>query len=314
MATNNEENQLEMDFEDVKDKLYVIQENGDIFKLNKLDFDNKEEQTKNLNKSKTGVSNGRSSVLPENKKRSKSDSIVTQKEDSKREDLTEQQVEENYWVETEFSKMDSSTNMMEARISKCQEATGKSREECSKEVKKRMKQNGSENTNTDMKKSAKKKDATEEEDKEEEEDDEEEEEDMKPEKVEICPKKLDMLEKKAKEYDTLMAEKENLKKDLDSFKTDFLAIKKEYEAKKAQEIEAKRQDIIKRLKADFLIPEDKIKADSLEILQLKEDTLNLGLAKTKEKQEEPKKEDFQANMDIMTAKEKELDATYTVKM
>ena len=357
--TTQEKNQLEVDFEDIADKLYTIDKDGNIFKLNKLDFDNTKQ---NLQKTRTGVLNGRSSVLPENKNKSKSDSmekqnitrdietseeyairsgdedeeedeeeeeespsgskakgvaksiggkllskvlagasskkdVVSEEEEEDEEleseeeneedmatDLTTQQVEENYWVETEFSKPRTDTAIMETRISKCQEATGKSREECSKEVKKRMKdKNGSENTNTDM--------------------------------VEICPKKLATLEKKAQEYDMLMTEKEKLKTDLESFKSDFLVMKKEYEAKKAQEVENERQSIIKELQSDFLITEDKLKPKSLEQLRNDRDILHLALSSKKAKEEKPANiEDFQANMDIMSEREKELDKLYRCKL
>jgi len=152
-------------------------------------------------------------------------------------DLTEKQYEENYWRENKHYKEDGSAAMMETRISKCQEATGKSREVCAKEVKNRMKKAGSENTNTeDMEKTE--------------------------ETVDICPKELDMLREKAAKLDLLEQESEEKDKKLNDLKQVVDLMSDDYERWKeteAKKLERKVEKRIKKFSEDFLLSEEKIK-------------------------------------------------------
>jgi len=263
--------------------MYYRLETGDIYKL---DFDNKER----------GIS-ADFSQPPTKKKNIESDDKL--KETDSHEDLTPEQYEENYWVQT-----DASTNMMEARISKYMEAYGVSREKASKEVKARMKKQGSEETNTDMKE-----DVT---DKEIEEEDEEEE---VKDTVDICPKKLAILKEKAKQFDILTEEKAVLEADLDSFKKDFAELKKDYDDKKAADIEAKRQEIIERISHDFVIAKENLQEKTLDQLEDYEGILDIAMKRdTGGKDPEEYTEDFQKTLDIMEQKSKELDERYHQKL
>jgi len=166
------------------------------------------------------------------------------------EDLTKKQVEDNYWHTTPVSKLDGSTIMMETRISKCQEATGKSREECANEVKTRMKDAGSENTNTEDLKDAK------EEITEDTKDTKEKKEETT---VDICPKELDMLREKAKKFDEMKEDFEDSKKDMADKVKDLIEYVDGLKAKESDKLEKKVEKKIKKYSEDFLIPEEKIK-------------------------------------------------------
>lgn len=162
-------------------------------------------------------------------------------------DLTKKQYREHYWRENEHFKEDGSTLMMETRISKCQEATGKSREECSKEVKAEMKKKGSENTNTeDLVEDQKKK----EEKPEEEEEEEEEKKDMEKESEKedaICPEKIKDMEEVdwKKEYQTL--------------KKDVLEFKEILDKKDAKKRQKKIDKKLESFTSDFILPDEPVK-------------------------------------------------------
>lgn len=171
----------------------------------------------------------------------KNESAMKGKE-QKTQDLTEQQYRDSYWKETSQYKLDGSTAMMETRISKCMEATGKSREECSKEVKSEMTQKGSENTNTE--------DIVEEEEIEKEEEVEKKEEVKKEEtkdNIEICPDELNVLKEKAEKYDDVI-------KDLNE-QGEYIKKLKEREAK---ESEKKLVEKIEKFTNDFVVPDEPI--------------------------------------------------------
>lgn len=163
-------------------------------------------------------------------------------------DLTMEQYEENYWKTTDETKLDGSTLMMETRISKCVEATGKSREECSKEVKARMKKEGSVNTNTeDM-------DAEQIEGEEEakEDMDAEEEEGEKKDTIEICKEKLDFLEsfyEENKEKEATFATR------LDLLESTIA----KYREKEAEKIEENLEERIVKFSTDFVISEEEVR-------------------------------------------------------
>lgn len=240
----------------------------------RVDFDN--EQVKKTH----------SVELPENKKKNESEM-----ESEEHTDLTEQQYEENYWKTTKESKLDGSTVMMETRISKCMEATGKSREECSKEVKARMKKAGSENTNTE--------DMEEKEDKEEiGEEEEKEDMDENPETeelnvVKIEKEKLDFLEKFYEENKDVDIES------LKSLKTDFDNLKKvidKYEAERAEKLEEQVNERISKYSKDFFTPEEEIRKKlkengklkgekALKFIQDMEDLLTFAVKKNKDEEE-----------------------------
>jgi hypothetical protein len=159
------------------------------------------------------------------------------------EDITPEQVEENYWHETKMTKLDGSTAMMEARISKCMEATGKSYEECAKEVKPRMKKAGSENTNTE--------DIEEVEDTEDTEDNKD--------KTEVCSKELDMLREKAKKFDDMKKDFETIQEDMSNKVKDLESYVDDLKAKEAVKMEKKVEKRIKKFSEDFLKTEEEIK-------------------------------------------------------
>lgn len=163
-------------------------------------------------------------------------------------DLTAQQYEEGYWKTTDETKIDGSTLMMETRISRCIEATGKSREECSKEVKARMKKNGSENTNTeDMEKEEPVEEVKNEEVKED-----MEEEEVKEDTIEVCKEKFDFLEsfyEDNKEKEATFATR------LDLLESTIA----KYKEKEAQKIEETLAERIVKFSTDFVVSEEEIK-------------------------------------------------------
>jgi len=248
-------------FYEADGNLYFVKGDGDMYKL---DFDISKYLGKDMDKKK------KHAIKNKNKNTSDMD-----KETPLEMDLTSKQVEENYWVETSQTKLDGSTAMMETRRSKCVEATGKSMEECSKEVKTRMKKAGSDNTNTtdfdDKEKDDKK-------EKKEEKGEKEEEEEDKKDFIEICPKELDMLRKKATQLDELKKENEAMKTDFQDIVGFYNNLKKE----RADELEVKRQGKIKQLTKDFNIPETEFENDTMEEIEKSERRLNMGLKKAEE--------------------------------
>lgn len=182
-----------------------------------------------------------SSVPPEitNKKN------MTNEDEHYSEDLTEQQYRENYWKETKETKLDGSTMMMETRIAKCVEAGG-SQEECSRKVKAEMKQKGSENTNTeDMDKKEETK------------------------KVEVCEKEYDFLKEKYEELKKIKEEKAKLETDMVGMKDKFAewgTIMQKIEEERALELAQKREERIKKISADFILPSEELEEEKVKDL------------------------------------------------
>jgi hypothetical protein len=272
------------DFAEIEDIMYYRTETGDLYEL---DFDD------NNRGIRAPVDQSDFTEEPPTKKKNiESDGKLNE---ANKNDMTMEQYEENYWPSTKLTKTDGSYNMMEARTRALMEAKGISREVASKEVKARMKKDGSENTNTDMDKEV----------------EEEEEEEEKKDTVDICPKELATLREKAKQLDTLTEEKEKLEADLDSFKNDFLELKKEYDDKKAADAEIERQDVIERISKDFVIAKEKLEENTLEELKKYEGILDMAIKRNKEDTDEPEiTEDLQEQMDFMQSKSDELDERY----
>jgi len=289
--TTNQLDVSEGGFYEMNDNLYFVKENGDMFEL---DFD------VSRNGKKTAIKN----------KIEKGSEMEHNTTTDLQTDITSNQVEENYWVETSKTKIDSSTAMMETRISKCMELTGKSREACSKEVKTRMKKEGSENTNTtDIKDEDKDKD------KEEDVISEEEEEDTVGDTVDICPKELDMLKKKAIEYDSLIEKREGEKDEIAKLKTDFkdaMSYVDKLKEQHSKDQEVKRQEKISKLINDFQIPKGEIENDSIEEIEKSRRILDFAL-NGKVDEDEEITEDFEALQSDFNKKVAELDAHYKVK-
>lgn len=162
-------------------------------------------------------------------------------------DLTKKQYRDNYWKTTVETKLDGSAAMMETRISKCMEATGKSREECSKEVKAEMKKAGSENTNTeDM----------EEERKEEEEKEVESKTDMEEEK-----KEKDIIEVKKERLDFLESFYEDNKDSEATFSARLDSLEatiQKYKDKEAKKLEETLEEKIEKFSTDFFVPKEEV--------------------------------------------------------
>lgn len=269
-------------FYEMQGDLYFVNDKGDMFKL---DFDISEQIKRKENAIKNNIEKGSNMDNPKD---------LSPKAD----DMTSEQLEENYWVDTSKTRIDGSIAMMEKRISGCMETTGKSREECTKEVKTRMSKEGA-----DVKTDTIKNDANfYEENKKEDEEDEEED------FVKICPKKLDMLEKKAKEYDNLIKERESEKAEFKKV-MDFVDKLKE---ERSKELEDKRTNMIKALVNDFQLPEEEIAKDSIEELEKTRRRFDMAL-KANESPEEEITEDFQQVQDDFNKKVAELDAKYKVK-
>jgi len=205
-------------------------------------------------------------------------------------DLTAQQNKDNYWHTTKETKLDGSTVMMETRISKLMEATGMSREAASKEVKKRMKKAGSENTNTeDMTEDAQKKEKKE---KVYDDDDKEEGEEVEADKSE----KKDTLEetKRKERFDFLEAffNENKEKEDKSAARLDALeATIKQYQELESAKLDTQLEERILKFATDFLVPEEEIvkKLDGkkgkegLKYVQDLEDILNLSSKKPEDK-------------------------------
>jgi hypothetical protein len=227
----------------------ILTKEGDLYKT---DFDNLEEE---------GVLRDGTSHPPTKNILKKLSMKLRKKHTSEdlTEDLTNKQVEENYYHETKMSKLDGSTAMMETRISKCQEANPeKSLEECAKEVKTRMIKAGSENTNT--------------EDLEEVIEEEEITEDTEDaQKTEICPKELDMLREKAKKFDEMKEDFETSKEDMASKVKDLIEYVDGIKAKEAEKEKQKLEKRTKKFSEDFLISEEKAKEDLKKLKEAKND-------------------------------------------
>lgn len=178
--------------------------------------------------------------------------------------------------ETSETKPDGAMSMMERRITQCMEESGKSRKECTLEVRNKMHEKDEEAPNPeDMEVE------TEIETKDEE--------DMKTEEkntVEVCKDEYDFLKKQSEELKMLKTEKEKVENDFESFKADFTKFKQKIDEKEANEKEVNRQEVIKRISYDFDIPEDELKEDSIEELNKLEKRLELALRRDNEDAEE----------------------------
>ena len=284
----DQDHQVQFDsglYRDDDGKLLIIDKHG---KYVKLDFD-----VDKLNLKKNEESTIKNNIENE------SDMDL---EKTSQADMTKEQLEENYWVETSKTKIDGSTAMMEKRISGCMEVTGKSREECSREVKARMKKKGSDNINTTDTSDVK------DEENEEDEEDEDEEEDKKD-TIEICSKEFDMLKAKAERLDTLEAEKEELQYKLDTIESKVNTIFEE----RAKEVENRRLETIKKFSTDFDVPEEKLKDKSIERLEEDMDLINM-IVKKNVVEEEPIAIDFDDSETDFGKRVKALDNAYKIKV
>ena len=175
--------------------------------------------------------------------------------------------------ETSEHKPDGSEAAKERLITQCMEKSGKSREACTKEVRKKMHETDAEAVNPeDMKDESEEKET-----------------------VEVCTKEYDFLKKESEELKALKDEKEKADNNLESLKADFLVYKKKVDDKEASEKEVERQEVIKRISYDFDIPEEKLKDKTIEQLLDNEEILELGLKRdTKETEKETfgEEEDF----------------------
>ena len=239
------------DFYEVEDLLYFKPKDKDV--TFRVDFD------ESVYKRMDGAESSSKDTTDSKIKKTKSETKMENMEQTL--DLTAQQNEDNYWHTTKETKLDGSTVMMETRISKCMEATGKSREECSKEVKARMKKAGSENTNTeDMTEDAqdKKTEVYDGDDKEEGE--EIEAKDKKAEKKDTDEKK-DTLEVSKERFDFLEAffNENKEKEDSQASRLDALeeTIKK-YQEQEAAKLDTQLEERIVKFATDFLVPEEEV--------------------------------------------------------
>ena len=148
-----------------------------------------------------------------------------------------------------------------------------------------MKNDGSENTNTEDAIETDKTDET-----------------NDSENVEICPKELDMLRKKAEELEKLKSERESMKTDFQEMKDMFDKIKTERE----EELESKRQEKIKQLVNDFNIPEDELKEDSMEELLKTERRFDMAMKKNNEVEDENDISEDMDEIEDMSEKFKDL--------
>jgi len=220
-------------------------------------------------------------------KKNKTKSETKMENTEARTDLTAQQNEANYWHTTKETRLDGSTLMMETRISKWMEATGKSREEASKEVKKRMKNAGSENTNTedtiDTTEDAQG-DKKIEEEKVEEKVEEKKEEVEKKDTLEVPKERLDFLESFFKEHKD---EESNMATRLDFLESTI----KKYQEQEAKKLDTELEERIVKFATDFLVPEEEVlkKLDGkkgkegIKYVQDLEDILNLSSKKPEDK-------------------------------
>jgi len=293
VPNQDHQNQFESGFyRDGSGGLLLVDRNG---KTVKLDFD-----VDKLNLQKNEESTIKNNI--------ENESDMNLEKPSESEDLTPKQLEENYWLETEATKLDGSTAMMEKRISGCMEATGKTREECSKEVKARMKKAGSDNTNTTDTSNVKDEENVEEED---------EEEDKKEDTIEICAKEFDMLKEKAERLDTIEAELEVEKNSTLDMKEKFKEMKivcDTIQSERKAELEIKRQEKIKQLTTDYDLSEESFQ--DRDIKRLEEDMALLKGA-VKINAEEDNEEVFEIDMDDLesdfTKRSKALDEMYKIK-
>jgi len=222
------------------------------------------------------------------------------------EDLTMQQVQENYYVETPLTKIDGSFTMFETRVAKEMEARGISREQAKREVEKKLAQKGVSVINTeDLTEDATK---TEEEVKKKKESEEEEErEKKKSTDMEILKAENEQLKKDLEEAKKT---KEDMDKDLEKFIKETTDFKEKIEKEREAEIEEKRQEKIKKIMTDFVgVTEEKLKDKTLDQLVEQEEILTQALKKdTKDEDEE--KHDMEKHLDLIQTKTKELQDRY----
>ena len=221
------------------------------------------------------------------------------------EDLTMQQVQENYYVETPLTKIDGSFAMFETRVAKEMEARGISREQAKIEVKRKLAQKGVSVINTEDLTD----DITDEKEKEEEE--EEEQEEKKTTEMENLIKENEQLKKDLEEAQKT---KEDLDKDLEAFKKETTDFIKELKEERDAEVEKKRQVKIKKIMTDFVgVTEEELKDDTMEDLEKTERRLNSALKKETPEEEE-EKHDMQGHLDLIETKAKELRDRYNCKV
>lgn len=295
MPDQDHQNQYKSGFyQDGSGGLLLIDRNG---KTVKLDFD----------VDKLNLQKNKDSTIKNNIESESDMDLEESSEDTT--DLTSEQLEENYWLETSKTKLDGSLAMMEKRISGLMEVTGRTHEECSKEVKARMKKAGSDNTNTT--------DTSDVKDEEEVEDEEEEEEkEKKEDTIEICSKEFDMLKEKAERLDTIEAELEeektstaNMKKEFGKMKIVFDAI----QAKSKAELESKLQEKIKQFSTDFDVPKEKLQGKSLERIEEDMELISMIVKKNVE-EEEPIEIDMDDLESDFMKRSKALDNLYKIKV
>lgn len=279
------------DFLEVDDILYYKVSNDNT--TYRVDFD------KSVYKRMDGVKQGSKDTTDKKKKIEENDL-----ERQVHEDLTMEQVEENYWVETPETEIDGSFAMFETRVAKEMEARGIPREQARKEVKRKLAQKGVSVINTD--------DMTGDIDKaiDEVEEVKEAEEEEKSEDKEDFKEDMENLKK---ENEQLKQDLEESKKANESMKSEFKEtldfvdkMKKDYEAK----LEKERQDKIKQMVNDFIgVTEDSLKDKTMKELEDTENILTMAIKKdTKDDNDET--HDFQGHLDLIEAKGKELQDRY----
>lgn len=293
------------DFLEVDDILYYKVSNDNT--TYRVDFDKTV-----YNKRMDGVEQNSKDTTDNKKKIEESDEKQVQ-------DLTPEQVQENYWVETPETEIDGSFAMYETRIAKEMESKdSKDRERAKSEVKQKLAQKGVSVINTE--------DLTEDGDRK-----------TVPKKAvkrinkalgnggitRKTKKEEEDLEDGEEEKDMadLIEENEQLKKDLveaektnEEMKTDFKEtmdfvekIKKEREA----ELETKRQEKIKQIVTDFVgMTEEELKDDTMEELEKTERRLVSALKKDTPEEEEAKTTDMQTHIDLIEAKAQALSKRY----
>lgn len=230
-------------FYEIDNKLYFVKENGDMYEL---DFDISRNLRKEIHQKD----------FEENLQKNEEHAIKNKNKEVVDMSITDKEIEkqtEDALGESKESKPNGSVAAMEKRISDCMEKTGKSREECSKEVKAKMKSEGSENTNTS-------------------------------DTVTICPKELANLREKAGKYDMLEKEHATLQETHKSFTEDFKTWKSKVDVilkERETELEQQRQNKVKQLSHDFDLREDKIKGKTMDRLLEDEELLNDALKRNK---------------------------------
>lgn len=219
------------------------------------------------------------------------------------EDLTMQQVQENYYVETPLTEIDGSFTMFETRVAKEMEARGISREQARQEVKRKLAQKGVSVINTEDLTE----DATKTEVEEEEVEEEEVEEKKKSTDMEILKAENEQLKKDLEEAKKT---KEDMDKDLKIFIKETTDFKEKIEKEREAEIEEKRQEKIKKIMTDFVgVTEEKLKDKTLDQLIEQEEILTEALKKDTEDEDE-EKHDMEMHLDLIQVKAKELKDRY----